>query len=133
MNCCFNGTEGRIFCIVSSLVIKDKYIMIILAQKLWYKPGQPSISSVKPNIYRSNVLLCIWWHHKLVAYYELVKSGESVTVGCYQQRSSAKTRIKRKTIRISQKTRQSFSNTTTLGHMSLNRSRKRYSCSDEMF
>jgi len=48
-------------------------------------PGQPSTSAPKRNIYRSKILLCIWWDMKDVVYYELLKLNQTVTAEHYQQ------------------------------------------------
>jgi len=59
-------------------------------RKSWIDPGQPLISTSKPNIHAKKVLLCIWWDWKGVLYYELLSSqpGETITTVCYQQQLS---------------------------------------------
>lgn len=43
----------------------------------WVLPGQPSTSTAK-------VMLCIWWDQKGVIYYELLKSGQTITADLYR-------------------------------------------------
>lgn len=53
-------------------------------KRSWVDPGQSTISTPKRNIHGKKVLLCIWWDHKGVLYYELLKPGETVTANVYQ-------------------------------------------------
>jgi len=50
-------------------------------KKYYAKPGQslPSISTSRPNIHDSKIMLCIWWDQKGLVYYELLKPGDSIT------------------------------------------------------
>jgi histone-lysine N-methyltransferase SETMAR len=54
-------------------------------RKSWVKPGQPSTSTLKPNIHAIKVLLCTWWDIKGVVYYEFLESGQTVNSERYQQ------------------------------------------------
>ena len=57
-------------------------------KKYYAKPGQslPSISTStpRPNIHGSKIMFCIWWDQKGLVYYELLKSGDSITGDQYQ-------------------------------------------------
>lgn len=89
---------------------------------------QSSTSTAKPNIHRSKVMLCIWWDQKGVVYYELLKPElkETITGEHYRQQLMQLHReLKEKQPEYTKDTTKSFSSMTTLGHMSLNRSRKR--------
>ena len=49
-------------------------------KKYYAKPGQSiSKSTPRPNIHSSKIMLCIWWDQKGLVYYELLKSGDSIT------------------------------------------------------
>jgi len=48
-------------------------------RKSWVKPGQPSTSTAKSNIYGFKLMLCIWWDQRGVIYYELLKPNETIT------------------------------------------------------
>ena len=52
-------------------------------KKYYAKPGQSlpstSTSTPRPNIHSSKIMLCIWWGQKSLVYYELLKSGDSIT------------------------------------------------------
>ena len=50
----------------------------------YVKPGQPGPSQPKPNIHGAKVMLCIWWDQKGVLYYELLKSGQTITGDLYR-------------------------------------------------
>lgn len=53
-------------------------------KKSWVNPGEPPKMVVKPNRFGKKVMLCIWWDMKGVLYYELLKTGETVTAEHYQ-------------------------------------------------
>lgn len=53
-------------------------------KKSWGYPGHASISTPKPNIHGSKILLCIWWDQHGVIYYELLKPGETITGARYR-------------------------------------------------
>jgi len=57
-------------------------------KKYYAKPGQslPSTktSTPRPNIHDSTIMLCIWWDQKGLVYYELLKSGDSITDDRYR-------------------------------------------------
>jgi len=54
-------------------------------KKYYAKPGQSlpstSTSTPRPNIHGSKIMLCIWWNQKDLVYYELLKPGDSITIG----------------------------------------------------
>ena len=54
-------------------------------KRSYVKPGQPAKSTPKPNIHGLKVMLCIWWDQKGVLYYELLKSGQTITGELYRQ------------------------------------------------
>ena len=47
-------------------------------------PGHASTSTARPNIHGAKVMLCIWWDHLGVVYYELLKPSETITGGRYR-------------------------------------------------
>lgn len=53
-------------------------------RKSWVKPGEPSISTAKPNIHGKKLMLCIWWDQLGVVYYELLKPSETITGALYR-------------------------------------------------
>lgn len=53
-------------------------------KKSYVKPGQPAKSTAKPNIHGAKVMLCIWWDQKGPLYYELLKSGQTITGDLYR-------------------------------------------------
>ena len=56
-------------------------------KKYYAKPNQSlpstSISTPRPNIHGSKIMLCIWWDQKNLVYYELLKPGDSITSDWY--------------------------------------------------
>ena len=48
-------------------------------KKSWGYHGHASISTPKPNIHGSKILLCIQWDQHGVIYYQLLKPGETIT------------------------------------------------------
>ncbi|UYV61439.1 SETMAR, partial [Cordylochernes scorpioides] len=67
-------------------------------RKSWVKPGHASTSTAKPNIHGKKLMLCIWWDHLGVIYYELLQPNETITGERYQQqlmRLSRALKIKR--------------------------------------
>ena len=42
-------------------------------------PEHASTSMARPNIHGAKVMLCIWWAHLGVVYYELLKPSETIT------------------------------------------------------
>lgn len=53
-------------------------------KKSWGLPGHASTSTAKRNIHGSKLMLCIWWNHLGVIYYELLKPNETVTGDRYR-------------------------------------------------
>ena len=47
-------------------------------KKSYVKPGQRAKSMAKTNIHGAKVMLCTWWDHKGVLYYELLQPGETI-------------------------------------------------------
>lgn len=47
-------------------------------------PGHKPTSTAKPNIHCSKVMLCVWWDQKGIIYYELLKSGQTITAELYR-------------------------------------------------
>jgi len=78
-------TEKRFFCIGD-----EKWIFYNNSKKKKYyaKPGQSlplTLTSIpRPNIHGSKIMLCIWWDQKDLVYYELLKSGDSITGDRYR-------------------------------------------------
>jgi len=54
-------------------------------RKQWLDPGQPSISTPKPEIHRKKVMLCVWWDMKGILYYELLEQPQTVNAERYGQ------------------------------------------------
>ena len=53
-------------------------------KKSYVQPGQPAKSTAKPNIHGAKVMLCIWWDQNGPLYYELLKSGQTITGDLYR-------------------------------------------------
>ena len=51
----------------------------------WVGPGAPSTSTARPNRFGRKTMLRVWWNHRGVISYELLKLGETVNTKCYQQ------------------------------------------------
>jgi len=47
--------------------------------------GEPGQSQSKRDIHCQKLMLCIWWDHKGVVYYELLKPNETVTADRYRR------------------------------------------------
>lgn len=88
VDCYFNGKERKVFCIVSSLWVKNGCITIRQSQ---VQRGQPSTSTGKPNTYRSRWCSALFGIRGgvgvggAVIYSELVKCGQTLTVNHYRQ------------------------------------------------
>lgn len=54
-------------------------------KRSWTDRGKPAASTPKRNIHGKKVLLCIWWDHHGILYYELLQPGETVTANRYVQ------------------------------------------------
>lgn len=54
-------------------------------KKHWVSPGQRVQGTPVRNIHGKKTLLCIWWDHKGVLYYELLKPGETITGDRYRE------------------------------------------------
>ena len=54
-------------------------------KKSYGYPGHASTSTAKPDIHGAKVMLSIWWDQKGVLYYELLKSGETITGDLYRR------------------------------------------------
>lgn len=54
-------------------------------KKQWLDPGQPSISTPKPDIHGKKALLCVWWDMKGILYYELLEPHQTVNAERYGQ------------------------------------------------
>ena len=57
-------------------------------KKSWVDPGAPSISTARPNRFDRKTMLCVWWDQKGVAYYELLKPGETVNTNAINNNCS---------------------------------------------
>ena len=53
-------------------------------RKSWAMPGNASMSMARPNIHGAKFMICIWWDHLGVVYYELLKPSETITVDRYR-------------------------------------------------
>mgnify|MGYP003334104996 CR=1 FL=1 len=53
-------------------------------KKSWGLPGHTTLSSPRPNIHGSKLMLCIWWDQLGVIYYELLKPNETITGDRYR-------------------------------------------------
>ena len=47
--------------------------------------GHASLSSAKPNIHGTKLMLCIWWNQLGVVYYGLLKPNETITGEVYRR------------------------------------------------
>lgn len=54
-------------------------------KKHWVDLGTPTTSTPQRKFHETKVMLCIWWDEKGVIYYELLKSGESITADRYSK------------------------------------------------
>lgn len=48
-------------------------------------PGNPGLSQPKRDIHCQNAMLWIWWNQKVIVYYELLNTNETVTAGRYRR------------------------------------------------
>ena len=53
-------------------------------RRSWGMPGNASMSTARPNIHGTKVMLCIWCDQLGVVYYELMKPSETVTGDRYR-------------------------------------------------
>jgi len=51
----------------------------------WVSPGEAVPSTSRHNRFGRKTMLCVWWDHRGVVYYELLKPGETVNGERYQQ------------------------------------------------
>lgn len=58
-------------------------------QKIMMKARTTINSESKPNSYRSEVMLYIWWHQNYVVYYEMLKFTETIVKDHYRQQLGA--------------------------------------------
>lgn len=54
-----------------------------VSKRSWVDPGQPTTSTAKKDIHGRKMLLCVWWDDHGVLYFELLKSGETITAQRY--------------------------------------------------
>lgn len=54
-------------------------------KKGYYSPGQPAVSTARPNRFGQKAMLCVWWDQEGIIYYELLKVGETVNADRYKQ------------------------------------------------
>jgi len=59
--------------------MKSGYTTTTQSEKSWGKPGHTSISTAKPNIHSSKLMLYIWWDQQGIVYYELLRPNETIT------------------------------------------------------
>ena len=52
-------------------------------KKQWLTPGQPSVSTPKPDWRQRRILLCVWWWHGGVIHWETVPNGQTITAQYY--------------------------------------------------
>jgi len=88
-NSWFKDNREKVFCIGLWLEMREWIFYDNPKKKKYYaKPGQSfpstSTSTLRPNIHGSKIMLCIWWDQKDLVYYELLKSGDSITGDRYR-------------------------------------------------
>lgn len=54
-------------------------------KKSWCRPGEASTSFAKPNIHGAKLMLCIWWDHMGIVFYEMLQPNQTVTAELYKK------------------------------------------------
>ena len=52
-------------------------------KKQWLTPGQPSVSTPKPDWRQRRILLCVWWWRGGVIHWETFPNGQTITAQYY--------------------------------------------------
>ena len=52
-------------------------------KKQWLSPGQKPLHTLKLEIHRKKLMLCVWWDQKGVIYYELLEPKQMVHTNLY--------------------------------------------------
>ena len=82
---CLFGTKWSSFASYSYREWKVNLFWESQAQKIGVDPGEPSTSTARPNRFGRKTMFCIWYDQKVLNYYELLKSGETVNTKHYRQ------------------------------------------------
>ena len=83
MKCCFNGSEGNLFCFKLSWGMKNGFISRTRSGK---NHGFHLVkSTLRRNCFGRKRILCVWWDQCGVMYFELLKPGETVNTDRYRQ------------------------------------------------